>query len=479
MQTHLGRLHALAFALWLAGGSLATAAIPHADEFVRVSPRDPRYLELTDGSPYIPVGLNMIAPNTRPEEGLQRMEEWLQKLSSQGGNYARIWLSSPFWDVEHEKSGVYDAAKAQRIDALLALARKYGIRVKLTLEHFRTLDGEPRQKWAHKPLHHVSQGGTATNIVDYFGGAASRERFKQKLDWFAHRYGNNPSIFGWELWNEINAVQGGDYMSWTPLMLEELHRRFPMNMAMQSLGSYDHEQRRSLYCRHSLLPGNSIAQVHRYLDLGADWEVCHGPMDILAAEAIRELNRCQPGKPIILAESGAVEPNHAGPFKLYEKDQAGMLLHDVLFAPFFAGAAGAGQIWHWDQYVAKNNLWHHFGYFAEVIKGVDPVAEQFQPVYSANARLRIYVLKGRQTCLIWCRDAENNWRTELEQGIAPATVIGMKIHLERELQGFKTAKARTFNPWKGGWTPTETDRGSINLPAFSRSVVIKLEGRRE
>ena len=37
-----------------------------------------------------------------------------------------------------------------------------------------------------------------------------------------------------------------------------------------------------------------------------------------------------------------------------------MILHDVLFAPFFAGAAGAGQIWHWDEYVDKNNLWWQF-----------------------------------------------------------------------------------------------------------------------
>lgn len=37
--------------------------------FVRPSPRDPRYFELSDGSPYIPIGLNMITP---PREG----EHW-------------------------------------------------------------------------------------------------------------------------------------------------------------------------------------------------------------------------------------------------------------------------------------------------------------------------------------------------------------------------------------------------------------------
>ena len=83
--------------------------------------------------------------------------------------------------------------------------------------------------------------------------------------------------------------------------------------------------------------------------------------------------------PILVSEIGAVEANHSGPSVLYEKDKEGTLLHDILFAPFFAGAAGGGQIWHWDSYVAPNNLWFQFSRFAETVKGLDPPAEGFQP----------------------------------------------------------------------------------------------------
>src|SRR5512136_65114 len=120
--------------LLFAGASLV-AAEP-TPSFVRVSPRDPRYLELADGRPYIPIGLNLIAPDGAhgPGEtnGLNRMEEWMSRLASHGGNYIRVWLSSPFWDVEHERSGVYDEDRARRIDAMLAAARRHGLRVKLT-----------------------------------------------------------------------------------------------------------------------------------------------------------------------------------------------------------------------------------------------------------------------------------------------------------------------------------------------------------
>lgn len=106
--------------------------------FVRVSPRDPRYVELSDGRPFIPVGLNLISGG----------DAMMEKLAANGGNFVRFWLSSPYFDVEHEKAGVYDAEKAKRLDAALDLARRLGIRVKLTIEHFREVDvsGKPRQK---------------------------------------------------------------------------------------------------------------------------------------------------------------------------------------------------------------------------------------------------------------------------------------------------------------------------------------------
>ena len=177
---------------------ISASAEESKSAFVRVSPRDPRYFELADGQPYIPVGLNLIAPDGarggRETNGLNRMNEWMQKLSANGGNYIRVWLSSPFWNVEHEKNGLCDETKAKRIDALLAMARRHNVRIKLTLEHFRSIDGPARQSWAHKPLHNVARGGTATNIVDFFGGLSSREQFRRKLAWYAQRYPDDPTI---------------------------------------------------------------------------------------------------------------------------------------------------------------------------------------------------------------------------------------------------------------------------------------------
>lgn len=442
----------------------------HADAFVRVSPRDARYFELSDGSPYIPIGLNMIAP---PGRDLAGMEQWMQQLGTNGGNFIRVWLSNPFFDVEAQRSGEYDPAKAQRITDMLAAARKNDLRVKMCLEHFRHL-GEGRQTWAGKPLHHVANGGTATNIADFFNGERSRDLFKRKLAWYADRFGNNSTILGWELWNEINAVSGGDYMQWTAVMLPELQRLFPSNLCMQSLGSFDTDGVRANYRRLALMPDNDVAQVHRYLDLGARLDACKGPVNRLAVDAVNELLVTKPGRPVLLAESGAVEPSHSGPFKLYASDTNGVILHDVLFAPFFAGAAGPGHIWHWDAYVAKNNLWWHFARFAEAVRGIDPPAEHFQPTTLPHDRLDVSVLEGARTWLIWCRDTKNDWRSELENSTPPERLSGTTLDFGDKAGKLTGAKIQFYDPWKNAWSDGGISGRHPALPEFTRSLVVKL-----
>lgn len=460
----------------------ATACICPASEtgdraFVRISSADARYFELSDGTAYIPIGLNAISPGGHLDtrEGLAVVDRWFSRLAENGGNFARVWLSSPFWDVEHRRSGVYDEEKAARIDGLFRLARKHGIRLKLTLEHFREIDpgsGYSRN-WALKPLHHVSRGGPAASIADWFDGEAAREIFQNKLDWYAKRYGDDPIVFGWELWNEVNAVRGGDYMAWTGHMLGELDERFPENLVMQSLGSFDRDRKREQYRRLALMPGNEVAQVHRYLDLGAEMPVCHGPVDVLAAEAVRELLAVDPGRPVLLAESGAVEPNHTGPFHLYDEDKDGIILHDVLFAPFFAGSAGTGHCWHWNNYVDANGLWWQFGRFARAIDGIDPAAEGFEPRMIEHDRLRVYCLAGRRTTLLWCRDKQNTWKSELAEGRPPQPVRGSVVNLEGAISDEITS-ARTYNPWEDQWQNARVYDGALGLPTFKRSVVVRL-----
>jgi len=446
--------------------------------YVRVSSTYPAYFETTDQQTFIPVGLNLCWPRfiDNEAEGLAKMEFYFKELQRNGGNYARIWLSAPFWEIEPDRAGVYSGQKLDRLDKLMTLAQRYGIRLKLCLENFRQLTDSP-PKFAgsvpfDRPIYHVSRGGPLTDMNEYLQGDAGKRLFRQRAQALARRLAANPNVFGWELWNEMDAVKATGWESWTNTMLEECQGLFPNHLVMQSLGSYDSEQKRGMYYRMASLPANDVAQVHRYLDEGARWAICQAPMDQLASQGAVDLLSAKANKPLLVAEIGAVEPNHAGPWKLYPKDTAGVVLHDLLFAPFFAGAAGPGHAWHWDSYVEKNNLWWHFGRFAEAIKGFDPVTQRtvaFQE--QLPDQLSVYGLRGTRQILLWIRDGATTWQTELVNSQPARTVRGAALPLTSS----PVKRVQFYNPWTNQWTNGQSSGKAIMLPDFTRSVVVKLD----
>ena len=449
--------------------------IDDSDSFVRVSERNSHYFELSNGHPYIPIGLNMIGPAKIGEPGLAQMEEWMRLLSENGGNYIRIWLGARFWNLEQTKAGEYDQRSFRRLDSLFAMARRHDIRLKMCLESFRSIHPDNVGKKGTFPLtmYHVSEGGPFHTMDEYINTEKGKEHFKAKLDWFYENYGSDPIVFGWELWNEMDAIVAKSWESWTEEMLKDLKVRFPENLVMQSLGSYDNIEKREMYRRINALPGNQVAQVHRYLDLGAQWNICHAPMDVLASDAVNEIISFNLDKPILLAETGGVEPSHSGPLKLYREDVDGMLLHDLLFAPFFSGAAGPGHTWHWSQYVVENNLWYHFDRFAQVVEGIDPASEDFKPNISEDDKFRSYVLSGDKTILIWIRDKNNTWESELKNKIQPETFPEFEFDLNYLGIDPEKKKIAIYDPWKNEWKTSKVKNEKIMLPSFSRSLILK------
>jgi hypothetical protein len=443
--------------------------IDDRDAYVQVSKENPAYFELSNGSTYIPNGFNLVNP---PDE--DELEEVVLTMATNRINYCRVWLGLSLWDIEHEQSGVYDEEKAKILDRFLELCYANGIKVKMCIEYFRDCPAE-KNRWSDKIIHNVANGGYYNSMEEFIDSEQGHEQFKRKLKFYQERYGDRPEIFAWELWNEVNCVKG-DYLEWTKIMLPELHRLFPKNMAVQSLGSYDYEgYREEMYRPMMLLETNDVTQVHRYLDLGARWEVCHGPADVLAAEAVREMLNFNTGKPVVLAETGAVKPKHTGYSEIYDLDTVGVLNHDQLFAPFFAGAAGTGNAWWWRQSIDRFDQWYLFDRFAEAVKGIDPVKERFEPLMIPHDKLRIYALKGKNTLIAWCKDINNDWRTEFGKGQKPELLEDLSVDLAASIRDLEIENSQAYDPWTDTWSTQKINDGRMSLPSFKRSVIFKVE----
>lgn len=451
--------------------------------YVQVSATNPRYFETTDGKPFIPIGPNICFPRaqTNAAETAAYYERLIGKLAAAGGNYLRIWLGAPCFEVESQAEGQFEEEKFQTIAAVLKLAETAGVRIKFTFEHFRTMEPKsqaemfPGAATFLKDVYHQRRGGSLASIEEFLASPAGDRVFLRKLDVLADRFCESPAVMAWELWNEVNCTGPVElWGSWTERMLPELKARFPHHLTVQSLGSFSALSAHFLYDRLAGIPGNDFLQIHRYLDPGAEIDACRGPFDVLCADAIRELRDRRDDTPLILAEGGAVEANHSGPSHLYPLDTQGMILHDVLFAPFFAGSAGCGQCWHWEKYIDRNDLWWQFGRFARAVAGVDPRTEDYQPCQRENRHLRCYALRGKTHTLIWCRDKRNTWATELDGGQAPAQLAGESL----DARAFGSAPVRAasyYDPWTDTGAPLELAGSSLRLPTFRRSLVIRLD----
>ncbi len=469
-----------------------TATLPSVASSPRLrgiapSTAHPRYLceqlDVGGAKTFVPVGLNLCFPrfDRTPEAGLERYRRWFDALAGQGGNFVRLWLGHPFFDLEADGAGEFSEDAARRLDKVLDLALQRRIRVKLTLEHFRSIAARaeaevfPGAANFSKPAYARSNGGYADDMAEFLDSAEARRVYLKKIDWLARRYSGHPAIFGWELWNEMNAVSAPGWLAWTRAMLPELKRRFPGSLVMQSLGSFDRDCQLDNYADYARLSAADLVQAHRYIDPGAPWPICQAPMDVLCADAVASLRELAPGKPVLLAECGAVEANHSSPSRLYETDREGVLLHDMLFAPFFAGAAGPGQAWHWDFYVERHALWWHFGRFVRAIAGFDPVAEQATPLQFETERIRGFVLRGRRTILAWCRDKRAGWREELAEGVRAEPVLDELLPADFAGVPRAVVEAVVYAPWTDRWSfAMIAEDGRVRLPAFTRSCVLKL-----
>jgi hypothetical protein len=449
--------------------------------YINVSREDSRYFAYTDGTSYIPIGLNLVEPDyyqlpagsahfeksrKQATPGCLSYERWFRQLSKNGGNYARIWLSSDYFETRTEIPGVHNLIGMARLDAVVELARKYGIMLKLCLEHFRTFQDTGR--FFYRRMRDPETGDLMLDMEKWFNNTRWNEIWLKDISPYLACYWNDPIVFAWELWNEIDCVDArfDTVSNWTSRMIQEIRRISPLNLVTNSMGSFDDPSKREQQESFHEIAGNGIMQVHRYLDQGAPWDICRVDPVALSIDAIRLCQKAD--KPVILTETGAVNDRHIGLFRYCCCDHTGIIFHDVVYPAFFAGAASPGHIWHWNDYVEQKNLWKFFLPLRNILDGIAIDKEKFESHDSSTNYAWILTLDGKRHQLVYIRSKGSRWDVILRDNSQPALLDGLSLNMPN---------AATFELfWLCGENPgiAKAKDGKLHLPAFKYGCVVRI-----
>jgi hypothetical protein len=499
------------------GEATAFSAGPASSRgFVRARDGE-RVLRTDDGRVFLPVGLNLAWPR-RPGRA-DDFRRWFIRLAGNGGNCARVWLSSWGMPLEAERAGVFDQEVAAALDEVFVAAQARDIGLILAAENAHDV----AELFAKHPYCR-DRGGPLPAPVEFFGDAAAVKLFKRRLTYLAARYGAFRSLLAWELFNELDEawpVAKTDPQNLHAIPVEADRSRAArrtilgwtsqMAQHLEAMDAHAHPLTVSValapdepWTELEKLQGLSFLQYHGYVPEAADArdERMLDEAALLAgwAQAARGVGRAH--RPFWLGEFGYRAPAdpelrrggaQAVTWCRNNRDAEGLLLHNSLLAGLASGQAGVPLSWWWDRYVERHDLWKLFRGAAQFAEALATLATREGP-----ASLRMLSNAGEQDVVVrvlgqagntglcaWVQDRRSTWSAALERG----EVIGTIDKLDLRLPGLQPGRyvARWMDTWKGeevrrdDWNvPGPPSQGSgkallMQAPAFRRDVALVVE----
>ena len=198
------------------------------DDFIRVDQDDPRFLCRQGAAAFTwPIGLNLqsitdlraretYGMRATTDRGTASYEAYLARLAGAGGDASEIWLCS--WNLGLEWNqdwygyfglGRYSEFNAARLDRVLDLAWRHGIRLVLNLNnHGQFLPRSVESEWDANPYNR-SQGGPLADSDAVFTDREARRLMEQSRRYLAGRVADHPAVMTWKLWSEVDLTSRG------------------------------------------------------------------------------------------------------------------------------------------------------------------------------------------------------------------------------------------------------------------------------
>lgn len=322
--------------------------------FIKIDPRDHRFLVYEDGTPYHPIGHNQAwAGNPGSNDYIRRFGE----MAAAGQTWARVWMTHFYKGQSLEWTGgaypalgAYNLQNAWRLDRIIESAEQNDIRLQLVLHHHGQFSTSVDSNWNENP-YSTSRGGMLSTPDQFFTNAQAKDLTKRRIRYCIARWGYSQSILAWELFNEVqfteqfreSATQRTNVANWHREMADYI-KSIDVNehLVTTSSDTTGFDQMWSI-------PSIDLIQVHDY---GADQ--MRRFREIFAA--LSSYN-----KPIFIGEYGSdnggngttPEQNPAAQGEPANTQLlAGLPLHNGMWAGAMLG--GGAMHWYWDYIEARD-----------------------------------------------------------------------------------------------------------------------------
>ncbi|MDA3924596.1 MAG: DUF5060 domain-containing protein [Kiritimatiellae bacterium] len=358
---------------------IAKPASKAAHKFIKVSEKDPRYFEFTDGSLYYPIGHNVRSATDarmddkfpwkfRPEEGTTAYRRYFKRMEENGQNWAEVWMSAWSLGLEwtegisgYHGANDYHMGNAWELDRVLDLAAQHSIYINLVFNYHGRISTWCDPEWQLHPYNKATPGGWLTMPLEFFSDPKAIEMQKYFIRYTQARWGWSPSIFGYELCSELNLTG------------HETHHKTHFEPSVvewcRTLGKYikQIDPYRHLVSAH-------ISNDYKFLNP----KICEMPeMDFNALDAYHHTNpeaiiplmsktalANTYNKPILITEFGG-SPMAAGLEHLMVEQ------HAAIWTGVCVPLSGTPMFWWW-QVIDENNLYPRYKALAKFMADVDP-----------------------------------------------------------------------------------------------------------
>lgn len=389
--------------------------------FVRVSRKDPDFLEFDDGEFFYPIGHNIAAVhderagalgvNLPAGEGTYAYDRFLKRMGDAGENFGRVWMTPWSFGIEWTKAysvqyrglGRYNLQNAWRLDHVVESARGNGVYLMLLFtSHGEIGDLESDFRGgkggeAQGSPYWERCGGPLKSPLELYTNAEAQRYYLRKVRYICARWGYATSIMAWEVFNEADLAffRMPDANQWGLRSARFLKRVLQYVAESDPAGHL----RTSCFWQHGAEYARATLSLEE-MDIFAGHIFDEQLSTRLATD--RQFIEDQFGKILFVTEAGLT------PFP-DDVDYLARTIKRTLWTSYMVPMAGAACPWWW-VVIDRRDLYPHFAALAAFAKGEDRRGQAYRqaPIQLADIggkrRLTGHCLMNDRRAFCWAYD---------------------------------------------------------------------------